>query len=133
MMKTIIDVLQNNGMTSEEFAEKLKYYSKHLDSIAIITALAGSLLASFKMNDNPIVKGIILAGLDENLTEQIQEKQNNNKQNNTKGKVEEQFEDDEEYWEEDWNTIPNKPFNCSGYALERLPIKKFKLSVKRRG
>ena len=133
MMKTITDVISNSDMTSAEFIEKLKYYSKHLDSIAIITALAGSLLVSFKMNDNPIVKGIILTGLDENLTEQIQEKQNNNKQNNTKGKVEEQFEDDEEYWEEDWNTIPNKPVIPREFVTERLPIKKFKLSVKRGG
>jgi hypothetical protein len=105
-----------------------------LDSIAIITALAVSLLESFKMSDNPIVKGIILAGLDEILTNQINSNQNNNKQNNTKGKVKEQCSDDsddEEYWEEDSNT--NKPFNCSGYALERMPIKKFKLSVKRGG
>lgn len=134
MMKTIIDIVQNNDMTSEEFTEKLKYYSKHLDSITIITALAVSLLESFKMNDNPIVKGIILAGLDEILTNQINSNQNNNKQNNTKGKVKEHCSDDsddEDYWDSDSNT--NKPFNCSGYALERLPIKKFKLPVKRRG
>jgi hypothetical protein len=114
-MKTISDIVHNCDLTAENFAEKLDYYSKHLDSNSIITALAGSLLASFKMNDNAIVKGIILTGLDELLSSKI----------NTEKKVKKQSDSIAIKSEND--------FNCTGYTLERLPIKKFKLSVKRGG
>lgn len=121
MMKVTIndisDIITNGD---GKFLEKLYNYSNDLDVKDIITAMFAIIVYTARQLDNqPFAKAAILAGLDIMLKDKL----------NNKKKVEEQLQDDEEYW----NTISNKPVIPREFVAERLPIKKFKLSVKRGG
>lgn len=124
MKITMNDVSNIIASGDGKFLEKLYNYSNDLDVKDIITTLFAIIVYTANRLDNqPFAKATILAGLDIMLKDKL----------NNKKKVEEQLQDDEEYWEEDWNTIPNKPVIPREFVTERLPIKKFKLSVKRGG
>lgn len=124
MKITMNDVSNIIANGDGKFLEKLYNYSNDLDVKDIITTLFAIIVYTANQLDNqPVAKASILAGLDIMLKDKL----------NNKKKVEEQLQDDEEYWEEDWNTIPNKPVIPREFVTERLPIKKFKLSVKRGG